>query len=526
MEASVLSYTSALAIRMRTIQGQPARWFHYGFLAFAAAFLYFELFMLPATPVAGTDNDQSLYLHNAMKMLDGQVIYRDFFSVTPPGTELVYLGLFKLFGIRAWIPNATLVVLGLSLAWLCVIISREVLDGLTAYLPALCFLVLAFHSSLDATHHWFSVLSVTAATALIIVKRSLARVAGAAALCALASFFTQPRGALVLVGIALFLAWEHGKGLQPSGSLWRSESILAAVFTTVTVALNLYFVGAVGLKRFLWCTVTFGIKYYPAESDLNSLHAYMAYVPWVPHLRHVPDPIWLFVHALLPLVYLLFFARLWQESRKKPEQPWDRLMLVNLLGFFLFLGVAPAPVYWRLCAVSLPAFIILVWFLSTGAKLQVIARRALWVGCVTAMVGFAWNDQARWRAYLDNPTGRAAFLDPYSFQQFRWLAMHTHPQEPFFDCSGQTYFLLGLRSPAKVPFLSGTDYLRPEQVSDVVENLEGHRVPIVLWCPDLDFALRPDDHLEPLRNYLRAHYHPADAPEKPRRILERNAPTK
>jgi hypothetical protein len=80
---------------------------------------------------------------------------------------------------------------------------------------------------------------------------------------------------------------------------------------------------------------------------------------------------------------------------------------------------------------------------------------------------------------------------------------------------------LGLRSPARVSFLSGTDYMRPEQVQDLVENLESHGVQIVHWCPDLDTSTRPDDHLGPLRDYLRSHYHPVGFPKNP--ILVRNA---
>jgi len=100
--------------------------------------------------------------------------------------------------------------------------------------------------------------------------------------------------------------------------------------------------------------------------------------------------------------------------------------------------------------------------------------------------------------------------------------LHTHPSEPFFDCSGQAYFLLGLRSPAEVSFLTDSDYLRPEQARDVEESLERNRVPVVEWCTNLDFGIRPDDHLGPLREYLHTHYHAARAPENSMRVLIRN----
>lgn len=44
--------------------------------------------------------DVSVHLLNAARILDGETIYRDFFQFTLPGTELVYLALFKLTGPR------------------------------------------------------------------------------------------------------------------------------------------------------------------------------------------------------------------------------------------------------------------------------------------------------------------------------------------------------------------------------------------------------------------------------------------
>jgi len=510
---------------MQTIRRQVPSWFHCGFLILAAAFLYLDLFVLPATPIFVDDSDQLLHLHNATRMLDGQMIYRDFFQFVLPGTELVYLALFKLFGVRAWIPNVMLALLGLSLTWLCVFISRKLLSGSTAYLPGLLFLALAFHPVLDASHHWYSVLAVTAAIALVIEERSPQRVAGAAALCALAAYFTQARGIAAVVGLAVFLCWEHRKKRQSGRSLLKAEVILAGVFSAVIAGLNVYFVWTVGLKRFLWSTVTFGLKYYSAES-LNNLQVYMPIVFARPHWYEVPGLLpYVFIHALLPLVYLLFFARCWRESQNRPEQPWDRLMLVSLLGFLLLAGVAPAPVYWRLCTVSLPALIIFVWFLSSKGKLQFLARQMLWLGAAVMLIGFTLQQQTKWRAYFNSPIGRVAFFEPGDYERYKWVSSHMPHSKFFFDCSGKAYFLLGLRSPTVVSFLTDTDYVRPEQVRNVIETLEEYRVTPLIWCTDLDpgvHGLHPGDHLGPLRDYLRSHYHAAETPEDALRVLERN----
>ena len=509
---------------MKISLAQPPGWFHGGFLLFAAAFLYFNVFILPATPIYDPlAVDQWFYLHNATRMLGGQMIYRDFFQYSPPGTELTYLALFRLFAVRAWIPNAMLVLLGSSLTWLCFFISRKVLTGLAAYLPGLLFLSVAFCSRLDATHRWYSVLAVTAATALVIEERNQKRVAGAAALCALGAFFTQARGLMAVTGLAIFLWWEHRKKGQVGRSLLNAEAILAGVFSAVTLGLNVYFILAVGLRRFLWSIVIFGMKYYPAESGSNSLQTYMLSLPHPTNWRgFVGLPSWVLIHALLPLVYLLFFARCWGESKKRQGEPWERLVLVSLMGFFLFVGVAPAPAFARLCTVALPALIIWVWFLSSPGKFPSLARKVIWLCAVVVLVGPALHKQTKWRAYLNAPIGRVAFVWPEAYEYYKWLLFHTHPTEFIYDCAGQVYFFLGLKCPAQVQYLSGTDYMRPEQVRNVIESLDVHHVSMVLWCPYLDpgvDGIRADDHLGPLRDYLQTHYHPVKAFEDAVQVL-------
>jgi hypothetical protein len=365
-------------------------------------------------------------------------------------------------------------------------------------------------------------LAAMAALALMIPGISRARIAGAGVLCAIASFFTQPRGIGVVLALALFLCWKNRRCDNEGLPLWKVQTLLFSSFIVATAGLNLYFVYEAGWKRFWWCTVVFGLKYYPAESKLNSIHSYLAYPPRLSFLPHVPEPGWILIHVMVPFVFLFFFAYWWRARRRKPEEPWDRIMLISLVGLFLFLGVAPAPITWRMQVIALPAILVFVWLLESPRKLAVAGRCVLWVWMVAVMTCVVWNHQTRWRAVLDTPTGRAAFFESGEFERYKWLAEHTHPLEPYFDCSGKSYFLLDLRSPARVSFLSGTDYLRPEQVQDLVENLARKRVRVVLWCSDLDAATRPDDHLGPLRVYLRSHYHAVGTSEGLSGILVRD----
>jgi hypothetical protein len=75
-----------------------------------------------------------------MRMLDGQRIYQDFLQYTPPGTDLVYLLLFRLFGLRLWVTNVVVLALGLAFVWLVYSISRKILPVGYAVLASALFL--------------------------------------------------------------------------------------------------------------------------------------------------------------------------------------------------------------------------------------------------------------------------------------------------------------------------------------------------------------------------------------------------
>ena len=189
----------------------------------AFVYLYLNLFILPATPIHFLTPDSTSFLFNARRMQQGQVIYRDFFELTLPATEVYYLALFKIFGNRAWIPNATLILLGVGLTYFVLVISRKVISGKAAYLPALWFLVIPFRSQLDATHHWFSTFFVMAALALLVVNITALRLVGAGAILGVAFCFTQTSGFLAAAGLGLFFLWAALTGELSWGNFRRAQ---------------------------------------------------------------------------------------------------------------------------------------------------------------------------------------------------------------------------------------------------------------------------------------------------------------
>ena len=485
----------------------------------AGLFLYLQVFISPDIPRCAS-GDQAIYLHNAARMLEGEMIYRDFNQFTPPATEVVYLMLFGLFGVRAWIPQGMLILIGITLAWLSIAVSEKVMTGPAVYLPGFLFLAFPFSSFLDATHHWYSTLFVMAALAVVLEKRTVARLALAGALCGLATCITQSQ-ALAIVGFGLFLLWEGRRYQEPWRTLLRKEVCLGSSFLASILAFDTYFVWKVGLRQFFYYTVVFVAEYYPADR-FNNWRAYLAYWPSVHLWPNWPDvTAWFFIHALIPLVYILFFVRYWREARLPPEKPWERLMLVNVSGTFMFLSVATSPSYVRLYCVSLPGIILLSWFLDSPFRAEKVLRSGAWTAVLVLGIVRPVVAQARWRGCLNLPTGRSAFFDRALYEKCRWLSKRTRPSEYFF---GDPFlcFSLKLRNPARLSFIRPTDYTRPEEVQNLVQVLEERRARFVNWYNGLDPSGLPSDHLSPLRLYLSAHYYVAKTFSNLDQIWERN----
>lgn len=364
-----------------------------------------------------------------------------------------------------------------------------------------------------------------AALAVLIEERSPRRLVLAGALCGLSAWFNQSRGPAGLMGFAIYLLWESYQAKRTWRSLLGQQALLCGSFVGTLVGLSSYFVWKAGLERFLYCSVVFVMKYLPLSYG-NGWNAYGADMPSFDHWYSATAPgTWLSIHLLVPLVYLLFFFRAWRERVRHPKEPWDRLMLVSVVGLFLFLGVAPAATQERLTTVSLPALILLVWFAKWSGKLERVVLLLLWVLALGLVAMETRSTQTHSYETLDLPAGRIAFFHPSDVEVFRWFLAHARPSDFLFGDHPGTNFGLRLRNPAQVDFdwVTETDYTRPEQVQNVVETLEAKQVRWVEWVAETEPSGQPGDHLGPLRSYLHTHYHVAKSfYDGEVQVLERN----
>src|SRR6202043_907934 len=101
---------------------------------------------------------------------------------------------------------------GVAVAVVCFVCARRIMRDHLAALAGLACVVVLYGDRMDATHHWFSSLANLLAVVLLMRGNSWLRIAGAAALIAMAASFTQTAGPVGLLACCASLWWDKRNG--------------------------------------------------------------------------------------------------------------------------------------------------------------------------------------------------------------------------------------------------------------------------------------------------------------------------
>ncbi len=483
-------------------------------------YIYLHLFQFPYTPIY-FEGDHLLALSNALRLLDGEVMYRDFFHFTPPGTELYYVVLFSIFGVKMWVVDLTIVALGMAQIWLIWFFARRIFSGLYIYLPAVVFLAVGFHVlGPDGSNRLFSVVFVLAGVAVLFNVRSIPNLALAGALCGLSSFFVQPRGLLGIVGIAIFLLWENYQYGFNLRALVREIFCLSFAFGLVIFATQIYFVWQTGFSTYYFDMVTFILNNY-RHDPMNNLAAYFGDLPNFGKYLEVLSPpaavfrfirAWIplfFYYVIIPLVYFVFLFVVWK--RKKDQISYEqkaRLMLLCMVGLALAAGVS-APTAFRLFQVAIPGIIIFVWLVQQYNFSRKFVP-ASFLAMILLIFAYAAQRQLVTKYYMDLPVGRSAFLSAEVLAKYEWVKEHTHNGEVFYETHHPSfYFPFNLKNPTPIYLVRDSEYTPYFQIESIVHALENDPPNLIVWegSYSKDAASRlPGDNVELLWEYISKNY--------------------
>ncbi len=470
---------------------------------FAFVTCYFRTFIFPGTPLL-PNGDQTGFVYAGSRLAAGELPYRDYFQIVPPGTDLTYALVIRAFGLRLWIPHIAMALLAAVAALLMTRIALRVLPGTAAALPGLLLIGFVLPESADATHHWFSTVVALAAVFVLLGGSTLGRVAAAGALCGLTACFTQTKGAAMVAAFCIFFVWEAGLHKSSTTALARQCAVLAAFAATTFAAFNIYFVAAAGLRQWWFCIIVYPLRYYSAPS-VNNWRVLEHDFGWHGGLiKWIAYP---FIYATVPLACIVFLAvtrRRWKDG----DQPWRQLVLIALTGCFMFLPVVLAPSVKRVGSVAPLAMISLAWLLYRSGPLLRQFRQGLAIGTVALAVAVPVRTQTHWHAFLDLPAGRTAFHEKTQLEEYAWVLTHTHPGQ-FFSGMPPMFVPFHLVNPSAIAGYDTTEYTRPEQISELLQSLRTHAVPLMILPSEQKYLHPtglPSDHLGSFRDYLYSNY--------------------
>lgn len=151
--------------------------------------------------------DEGVLLHAAARILGGEVLYRDFFEVLPPGSFLIITAWMKLFG--AGFASVRVLAVGVIAAIAALLYAAARLSSDNRPLAALLSIAWAVRVPWENSHHWFTTAASMAAAVGLLLALDGAPRRGAAFFAGLfagaAAIVTPARGALLCLAVVVVL---------------------------------------------------------------------------------------------------------------------------------------------------------------------------------------------------------------------------------------------------------------------------------------------------------------------------------
>src|SRR5437868_10707346 len=149
--------------------------------------------------------DEGILLQGAQRILNGEVLYRDFFSFFTPGSYYLLALVFKLFGSSLLVARTVLVFFGAIYSVFTYVIARRVCSQRSSFFAAAVVLATALPYRFLVLHNWDSTL--WACFALYCGLRSIEKQNwgwsfATGSFAALTFLFEQSKGAGLILGFA------------------------------------------------------------------------------------------------------------------------------------------------------------------------------------------------------------------------------------------------------------------------------------------------------------------------------------
>jgi hypothetical protein len=300
-----------------------------------------SLYLLPFMRVISLGTDEGLLVYGAVRVANGQVFARDFSEIVGPGTFYWLAIFFKLLGVTFWAAHVCLFLTSLVTGLLMYFLSRRVCRK---YQALSCVILAGTSFGMMwpiISHHVDSNCFALMAVACMIVgldRRTNLLLFTAGALAGVTTCFLQPKGALLLVALVLWLGAQLLRRLASIPELgW-----LIAGYCGVAAIVLVYFWSQHALWDLYSANFVFPSRHYSTFNVVPYATGIIWYY-WNVWIGHGTGNTWLVGLATVLIIPFLFVAALPAIvgilgflNRNKPAKP--EILLYWLCGGALWLS--------------------------------------------------------------------------------------------------------------------------------------------------------------------------------------------
>jgi len=533
---------------MRPEPRNQRNWLPTGLVAAAVALAGVAL-QLPSFNRGIVPLDEGHMAAVVVRLLDGELLYRDVDTGLFPGIYYLCAGLFTLFERDLLVTRWAQLVLNVSIASTLWFVGRRTASPVFAMLPAALYLgLVAVGFPVLAMLNYSAVACAFALFALLLLLRYLefgraweGLLCGVALACCV--LVKQNFGALALIGVGLaFWAGRARSAIEPRPA-WRALMPILLGGGTLALMVAAYF---------LWLG-TFGELIHSTLVEVlgAQMEAYRA--PYPPLLGPHPDsdPLFSLVYSpptvwnyalgqttlfgltmsapvremiirlsySLPLVLLAGAPALWVVTRRASPRRRTATRAVAIMAPVFFLGIYPEAIWSHLAYVLAPVLLLAApigeQLARRAGSSRSLARRAIKVSAVTVsllVLGVGARISSDVAGWFSEPTGvphATLSVMPHQASALRDAATFVEacsdPGDFIFVAPDipVVYLVTERRNPTPYALLI------PGAVDGqlVVERLEEHRPRCVVYNPRMFPQFPPFEELFPeVKRYLLAHY--------------------
>jgi 4-amino-4-deoxy-L-arabinose transferase-like glycosyltransferase len=468
-------------------------------ILFLLSFLYLCIFRR----YTWIDPDEGIVLQGAQRILDGQVLYRDFFAFFTPGSYYFNALLFRVFGDSFLVARTTLAFMGAAFCVITYLLARRVCSRETALLVTGLMTITALPFRFMALHNWDSTL--LTCLALYCAVRWLESphakwTFATGSLVSLTGLFEQSKGAGLFLGLSLgFLIIAFGNRQRKLFA--RAQMVALAIGLTWPVVVTVvYFASqhalAPMLADWLWplqhYSVANRLPYgYQNLSDDATLTIFFS-GSWgirVAKILAISPSLWipvlpLFGVALLPRLVLVGIRR---SRSVGPE--WSHYVLVSSAVSGLLLSIVLVRSDIVHFVFLQPVFFLLLAWLLDGRNIRgpMVRRLGPVVGFYAALSLLAMAMVLLLRAagpHHTLVTRRGVVNTPVKDMVIERVQSHVAPGERIlvYPYGALLYYLTGTYSPTSFEYYQPGMHTR-EQAMDMLSQLKAHPVRVVLYEP-------------------------------------------